>query len=75
VAEILGIGTTDFPMTRMSDTHFMRVLRQALEADRFTPEQRDPANWPAGMREEWGDDEGRTDIALAGLSRLKKRDE
>ncbi len=65
MAEILGIGTTDFPMARMSDDHFTRVLRQALDTDKVKPELRDPANWPEGMREEWGDDQGRTSARAA----------
>jgi hypothetical protein len=31
-----------------------------LNSERTPPELKDPSNWPAGMREEWGEDEGRS---------------
>ncbi len=36
------------------------VLRRTLNSDRTPANLRDPQNWPPGMREEWGDDEGRS---------------
>ena len=59
MGEIIGIGCTHaphlaLPDERMADIYFRRNL-----ASELTPaEWKDPANWPAEMREEWGDDEG-----------------
>jgi hypothetical protein len=36
----------------------VNILRQLMERPEATPEMRDPRNWPARMRAEWGDDEG-----------------
>jgi hypothetical protein len=35
-------------------------LRKSLQDPAIPAEAKDPASWPAGMREEWGDDEGMT---------------
>ena len=34
------------------------ILRRSMKDERVPAELRDPANWPAPMRAEWGDDEG-----------------
>ena len=60
MAEILGLGTTDFPLARMEDEFFTMILQQALKSEHMCPELRDPKNWPAAMQEEWGDDQGRS---------------
>jgi hypothetical protein len=62
MAEILGIGTTHYPSALVPDQFKNWPLARMLEAgDPRIPERlKDPANWPAPMREEWGDDEGVT---------------
>jgi Catalytic LigB subunit of aromatic ring-opening dioxygenase len=59
MGEVLGIGCTHgphpaLPDERMADVYFRRNLASELTP----PEWKDPKNWPAEMREEWGDDEG-----------------
>ena len=59
MGEILGIGCTHgphlaLPDERMADIYF----RRNLHSDLTPPAWKDPNNWPAAMREEWGDDEG-----------------
>jgi hypothetical protein len=63
MAEILGLGVTHFPPLAGRDEDMARILVRAL-ADPALPEgYREPAGWPAAMREEWGDDQGRTAAA------------
>lgn len=61
MGEILGIGCTHGPHLamldeRMADIYFRRNLNSPETPDFW----KDPKNWPQGMREEWGDDEGVT---------------
>jgi hypothetical protein len=58
MAELLGLGTTDQPYMRMADALLSNPLKGALRSERIRPELKDPANWPAPMREAWGNDEG-----------------
>jgi hypothetical protein len=60
MAEILGIGTTHYPGATGPAENMSGIVRAVL-ADPGLPEKyRDRANWPAQMREEYGDDEGRS---------------
>ncbi|MDA1216317.1 MAG: hypothetical protein O2812_05535 [Chloroflexi bacterium] len=59
MGEILGLTVSHFPFLRFKPYIMPGVLRGLMSrgwAD--TPELRDPANWPAEMREEWGPDGG-----------------
>jgi hypothetical protein len=58
MGEVLGIGVTHYPGLRYPDSQMVNILRQLMERPEATPEMRDRANWPAPMREEWGEDEG-----------------
>jgi hypothetical protein len=58
VAEILGLGTTDQPYMRVSDEMLSNPLKGALKSQRLSEAEKDPASWPAPMREQWGDDQG-----------------
>ena len=58
MAENLGIGLTHYPPLCGHDAWFGQIVSWAL-ADSLIPDaQKDPTNWPARMREEWGDDKG-----------------
>ncbi len=58
MAEILGIGTTDFPFLRGQEDSMAGVLKGALaRGTHLTEETKDPANWPKELLAEWGDDE------------------
>ena len=60
MAEILGIGVTHSPSLITPDEIKNYSLTRALRNDRIPSERKNPENWPAAMREEWGDDEGYT---------------
>lgn len=59
MAELLGIGCTHAPHLQFTDEDMANVLRRTLNSDRTPAELKDPINWPVGMREEWGADDGR----------------
>ncbi len=64
MAEILGIGCTHYPPGLVPDQYKPWPLSYQLAHDPRVPERlKDPANWPAPMRAEWGDDEGITSHA------------
>ena len=59
MGEILGVGCSHGPgltgpLERLTDIY----LRHNLASDLTPVHMKDPANWPAHMREEWSDDEG-----------------
>jgi hypothetical protein len=58
MAELLGIGMTHAPMFQFPDENMADILRNFLARDTVPPEKKNPAAWPAAMREEWGSDEG-----------------
>ena len=61
MAEILGLGVTDFPTIRLKPNWLpgpLVRLKNTLWAEAGKPELQDPKNWPKPMRDEWGDDEG-----------------
>jgi Catalytic LigB subunit of aromatic ring-opening dioxygenase len=58
MGEILGIGMSHAPMFAWPDENMADILRRDLRRDNVPAELRDPSNWPAPMREEWGEDEG-----------------
>ena len=61
MAEILGIGCTHAPHLAMADERMADVyFRRNLNSELTPAKWKDPSNWPAGMREEWGDDEAVT---------------
>ena len=63
MAEILGLGVTHFPPLAGRDEDMARILTRAL-ADPALPERyRQPSGWPEAMREEYGNDEGRSAAA------------
>ncbi len=57
---VLGMGLTHAPHLQFTDEDMANVLRRHLRGERTPAALKDPANWPAGMRAEWGDDEGQT---------------
>ena len=59
MAEILGIGCSHGPHMQLTDATMAEVyFRPNLHSDKTPPQWKDPANWPAALREEWGSDEG-----------------
>ena len=60
MGEILGIGATHYPPGLVPDEYKPWPLIRMLKTDRIPEHMKNPANWPAEMQAEWGDDEGIT---------------
>lgn len=58
MAHFLGLGITHYPLLAGTDEHMAGLLRWTLRDPDIPEAAKNPANWPAAMREEWGDDEG-----------------
>ncbi|MBV9121137.1 MAG: extradiol ring-cleavage dioxygenase [Chloroflexi bacterium] len=59
MAEILGIGCSHGPHLQLTDESMAEVyFRPTLNNPATPAEWKDPANWPAALRDEWGSDEG-----------------
>lgn len=63
MAEILALGLSHYPPLLWPDENMAGILKKMLTNPELPETQRDPANWPQGMRDEWGDDEGETSAA------------
>ncbi|GAB2961517.1 extradiol ring-cleavage dioxygenase [Amycolatopsis acidiphila] len=78
MSQFLGIGMTHYPLLAGTDEHMAGLLRWTLADPGIPDREKDPAHWPATMREEWGDDQGRSAAAghraklLAGLARCRE---
>jgi hypothetical protein len=53
MAEILGLGLTHSPPMLGLDRRMAGALERALQSPRLPDRMREPAAWPAAMREEW----------------------
>ncbi|MCE0767740.1 extradiol ring-cleavage dioxygenase [Pseudonocardia kujensis] len=77
MGEILGLGVTHYPPLAGSDDDMAWVIRKALQDPLVPDHAKDVSTWPALMREEWGEDEGRTSARrhrarlVAGLDRCR----
>jgi hypothetical protein len=59
MGDILGVGCTHGPHLKLSDETMANIyFRYNLHSDKTPAHWKDPANWPAQLREEWADDEG-----------------
>lgn len=58
MAHFLGLGLTHYPLLAGTDEHMASLLRWTLTDPDIPAAEKDPANWPAAMREEWGSDQG-----------------
>ena len=78
MAEILGLGMTHYPPLAGRDENMMGILKGTLRDPAIPPELKEPANWPARMREEFGDDQGKAAAAIHrqalvdGLDRIRE---
>ena len=63
MGELLGLGLTHFPGLSVDDSRMAGTLRRTLASGRVPAALKEPQNWPAPMREEWGQDEGRAAAA------------
>ena len=58
MAEILGIGTTHYPGAIGDGSNMSGIIRTVLHDPGLPDHLKDPANWPAKLREEYGEDGG-----------------
>ena len=68
MAELLGLGVTDFPNIRVHPRFMCAPLQRLAErtwAEAGKPHLQDTKNWPKPMQEEWGDDKGEAYSAKA----------
>jgi hypothetical protein len=68
MGEILGIGTTHYPGLTGTDKGMSSIWQHIINAPLIDPKWQDRANWPDGMAEEIGDDNG-----LASAGRYRER--
>ena len=55
MAEILGLGVTHSPLLVGTDQRMAGILERVLQSPRLPDRMREPAAWPAAMRQEWDD--------------------
>ncbi len=78
MGEILGLGLSHGPHGAHQDHTMANGLRRTLASPSTPQELKDPRAWPAPMRAEWSDDEGRRaahahrDRLAAGYRRLRE---
>jgi hypothetical protein len=71
MGEILGLGVTHYPPLIGTDENMANILRAILKDPGLPAQYRDPAGWPAPMRQEYGQD-GATATAKAHREWLVK---
>ena len=75
--QFLGLGVSHYPPFSGNDADMANILRGRLKDPDIPHDVKDPAVWPAFMREEWGTDQGVAAAArhrtamLAGLHRVR----
>lgn len=58
MAEVLGLGISHYPLLGARDSMMSVVLQNTLRDPDIPDDVKDPASWPAKMRDEWGADQG-----------------
>src|SRR5260370_12406515 len=58
MAELLGLGVTDWPTLCLPNGGLTSVFKRTLTAPNVEPRYKDPANWPAELIAELGNDDG-----------------
>src|SRR3974390_2520201 len=58
MAEILGLGCTHRPVMLRRNEDWTGMMRTSLDDPDMPQEMKDPARWPAQLREELGNDFG-----------------
>ncbi len=77
MSRFLGLGMTHYPLLAGTDQHMASLLRWTLRDPDIPDQEKDTANWPQAMQEEWGEDQGRSSAAghrarlLDGLARCR----
>ena len=65
MGEILGLGCTHRPVMLRRDEDWTVMMRASLDDPDMPVEMKDPARWPAQLRDELGDDFGATSAGKA----------
>src|SRR6516164_5639937 len=65
MTEILGLGCTHRPVMLRRNEDWTGMMRTSLDDPDMPAEMKDPANWPAPLRAELGDDWGATSAGRA----------
>ncbi len=60
MAEILGVGVTHSPLLVGSNERMSGIFERVLYSKNLPEAARDPANWPAAMRQEWAEHQAGT---------------
>jgi hypothetical protein len=58
MSDVLLLGITHFPRLRLPDEQWNLLLLKMLSDPAVPEHMKDPARWPAKMREQWGEDRG-----------------
>ena len=58
MAEILGLGCTHWPTLCLPNERLTDVFERVLSAPNVDPARKNPANWPAELLAELGNDNG-----------------
>lgn len=64
MAEMLLLGISHYPMLLWPDKNMAGLLKKMLTNPKLPESLKTPAGWSAGMREEWGSDEGEAAAAV-----------
>jgi hypothetical protein len=78
MGEVLGLGISHYPPLSGRDSDMANILRGRLNDPGVPAAAKDPANWPAAMQAEWGDDQGvasatrHREAMLRGLRRARE---
>ena len=63
MAEILALGISHYPPLWGPDERMCWILKRMLQNPKLPQALRTPDGWPAPMRAEWGNDEGKSSAA------------
>ena len=78
MGELLGLGVSHYPPFAGRDEDMANILRGRLADPDVPAAVKDPASWPALMREEWGSDQGvagakrHREAMLRGMRRVRE---
>lgn len=64
MADILMLGISHYPPLIWPDKNMAGLLKKMMSNPNLPESLKTSAGWPAGMREEWGDDEGEAAAAV-----------
>ena len=63
MGEILGLGMTHYPPLAGRDEDMAGILKRVMQDPALPEQYRQPAGWPEAMRQEYGNDAGKSAAA------------